>query len=126
MAFITEKKRESLIKKVNKSYGFRKFLMIIEMALLIGFIVVAFLSFTGKAPAWYETNKLTNFGIGMLVWAVIMTVLGLITLILILTLKSPKQVTAQVSHLESSARGGRKQSKSSAAAYKERTRVKEE
>jgi len=126
MAFITEKKRESLIKKINKSYGFRKFLMVIEMLALFAFIVVVFLQGTGTIKqAYMADNKLTGFGIGMLVWAIIMAILGLITMILILTLKSPKTVMKEVSHLESSARGGRRQSKSSAAAYKDRTRSRE-
>lgn len=135
MAFIKNTERESLIKKVNKSYGFRKFLITAEIILLIGFIVMTFVSgyFWGKQgqewAVWYDqtTNKLQPLGIGMLVWACVIVVFGLVALILTWTLKSPKDVKKEINKLETSALSGKKVKRSQTATdvIKTRTTVKE-
>ena len=136
MAFIKNTEREGLIKKINKSYGFRKFLITIEIFLLVGFIVMTFLSlyFTRKAGteetvwSWFDTDDtgkitgLTGMGIGMLVWAIVAAILALVSLILTWTLKSPKDTKAKMNKLESSALSGKRVKKSEIATEVTRSR----
>lgn len=136
MAFIKNTEREGLIKKINKSYGFRKFLITIEIFLLVGFIVMTFLSFyfTQKGGAgadiweWFKRDaddKITGLapmGIGMLVWAIVAAILALVSLILTWTLKSPKDTKAKMNKLESSALSGKRVKKSEIATEVTRSR----
>lgn len=122
MAFISNKKREGLIKNVNQSYGWKKALVLLEIILLIAFIVVAFVS-------WYKANgnpeskwawigaddKLTSLGIGMLAAACIVCALGVATVVLVFTLRSPKSIKKDIKTLESSALSGKKIKKSESA-----------
>ena len=135
MAFIANKTRESLIKRINKSYKFRKFLISIEIILLIGFIVMAFLSTyyqrqnpDTKTWSWFnsDTKKLTDMGWLMLAWAAVIAILGIIALILTWTLKSPSDVKKDINKLESSALSGKriKRNETVSEIYKSRTESK--
>lgn len=125
MPYISNKKRESLIKKINKSYGFRKFLITFEIVLLIGFIIVAFVSFQKAAEGnevWYWFNKPTDLtsgfkplGYGMLAVAIVLIVLAIISLILVWTTKSPKAVQEEVNELEAAPLSGIKINKKDTA-----------
>lgn len=114
MAFITNEKRESLIKRINASYTVKKLLMLIEIVLLITFIVLTFVSLykTEKDPEslwrWFDGDKLTGLGIGMLVYAIVIALLGGTSLVLIFTIRSPKSIKNDVKTLESSALSGKR------------------
>ena len=129
MAFIKETERRSLIKKINQSYGLKKFLLLIEIIALIGFIIVTFLSEMkikqGETNwAWFdESDKLTTLGIGMLVYAAIIAVLGIISVILVFTIKSPKNVIKTNKKLESSALSGKRVYKTQTAGEVMRSRT---
>ncbi|MCQ2956410.1 MAG: hypothetical protein MJ233_00635 [Mycoplasmoidaceae bacterium] len=45
MAYITNKKRNSLVKSINGSYTFRKILILITVILTLGFIAITVVSF---------------------------------------------------------------------------------
>lgn len=114
MAFISDKDRTSLIKKINRSYAFKKFLLLVEILALICFIIVSFVSWMNVANgnagwSWFTPEKtLTTLGIGMAVYAAIIGVLGIVSVILIFTIKSPKGVIKQNKTLEASALSGKK------------------
>lgn len=112
MAFISNEKRKSLIKETHSKYGFKKFLLLVEIVGLIAFIVTLFVCehydiklFKGDDA---KVQELTNYGIGMLVYAVILAVLGVVSCVLIFTMKSPKTITKQNRILEGSAISGQK------------------
>lgn len=119
MAFITNKKRQSLIKRINESYGLKKALVLIEIIALAAYIVVTFLSmYYGKDNPnweWIDNGELTTLGIGMVVAAAIIVVLGIISVILIFTIRSPKSIKKDIKTLESSALSGKKVSKNQTA-----------
>ncbi|MBQ0045444.1 MAG: hypothetical protein KBS35_00955 [Mycoplasma sp.] len=125
MAFITNEKRQSLIKKINQSYGLKKALVLIEIVALIAFIIVTFLSLY-KDWQWFEGDKLTTLGIGMMVAAAIIVVLGLISVILVFTLRSPKSVKKDMKTLESSALSGKRVYKTQTAGDVMRSRRRPE
>lgn len=109
MAFISNEKREDLIKKVNKGYGFRKFILLLDIILLTGFMIVAFLSWYWQGDwAWAKDGALTPFGQGMLGVAAFIVVLGLVSVILLFTIKSPRSVKEEIKTLESSPLAGKK------------------
>lgn len=121
MAFIKQTEREKLIKKTEQNYGLRKFLITAEIILLIGFIVVTFLSFffsrqggeEAKIWEWFQEDDgkitgLTPMGIGMLIWAIIVAGLGIASLILTWTLRSPKTIKKTINKLNSSALSGKR------------------
>lgn len=120
MAFITNEKREGLIKNVNQSYAWKKALVLLEIIFLIAFIVMAFISWN-KAyddPDWAwigGDDKLTNLGIGMLVAGCIVCALGVVTVVVVFTLRSPKSIKKDIKTLESSALSGKKINKSESA-----------
>ncbi|XQP55952.1 MAG: hypothetical protein ACOQNY_00960 [Mycoplasmoidaceae bacterium] len=113
MAFITNEKREGLIKRINESYTVKKLLMSLEIVLLIAFIVLTFISIyeTDRGVEgwnWFEGDKLTGLGIGMLIYAIVIALLGGTSLVLIFTIRSPKSIKDDVKKLESSALSGKK------------------
>lgn len=142
MAYLASNERESLIRKINKSYAFRKVLITVAVLALIAFIAVTIVSFfqwvktgvnladegiDGKelvrrqcddcAMSWLrvaevkgEDTKITlsNFGIGMVVWAGLLVLMGILSIILTFTAKSPSTVTEEVVQLASSPVAGRK------------------
>ncbi len=112
MAFISDKKRKSLIHRTNRGYGFRKFLLFIDILGLIGFIVSIFVCgfyglqlYEGEDPA---VLTLTPLGWGMLAYAIIISLLSIASFILIFTIRSPKTVTKENRVLQSSALAGQK------------------
>lgn len=134
MAFIKNQERKSLIRKINQSYTLRKIVILLEIILLIGFIVISFVSWRnrGESPnspwAWFtDDKKLTTLGICMAALAAIIGFFGVISIILIFTIKSPKQVINVNKKLESSALSGKKISKKHNAikVMKSRTTIKE-
>lgn len=119
MAFIKQTEREKLIKKTEQNYGLRKFLITAEIALLLGFFVVSFLSFFFEAKGlkewgWFEYDAgqvitgLTPLGIGMLAWAIVVAGLGIASLVLTWTLRSPKTIKKTINKLNSSALSGKR------------------
>ena len=122
MAFISNEKRENLIKNVNESYAWRKVLVLFEIILLIGFIVVSFISWYKAAngdAAWKwinEDKKLTTLGIGMLAAGCVIAVFAIATVVLVFTLRSPKSIKKDIKTLESSALSGKRIKRSESAA----------
>lgn len=120
MAFIKQSERERLVKKTEQNYGLRKFIITAEIILLIGFIVMTFLSIMKSNPDepenvwnWFKYNggkpeALAPMGIGMLVWAIVIAVFGITSLILTWTLRSPKAIKKTINKLNSSALSGKK------------------
>lgn len=144
MAYLAGNKRESLIRKINKSYTFRKILISLTVLALIAFIAVTIVSFfewvkTGVqladeglsgstlvqrqcsdcAMSWLHVSKidsgsgkatitLSNFGIGMVIWAGIIVLMGILSVILTFNTKSPSTVTEEVVQLASTPVAGRK------------------
>ena len=142
MAYLASKKRESLIRKVNKSYAFRKILITVAVLALIAFIAVTIVSFfqwvkTGVDLAnegidpkklierqcsdcpmsWLHVSEisgddakitLSNFGIGMVIWAGLLVLMGILSVVLTFSAKSPSAVTEEVVQLASSPVAGRK------------------
>ena len=149
MPYITNKKRNKLVKSVGQSYALRKTLITITVASLILICVFAALSLyyysdtTQKFWAnideswspqrtfqelinaqsnatlsifkatWSEGNTvltigLSGFGIGICVWIGITIGLGIWALVLILMMKSPKQVRKNMSTLQGAALSGKK------------------
>lgn len=143
MAYLASKERESLIKKINKSYGFRKVLISLTVLALIAFIAVTVVSFfqwvkTGIEVAnntdipreeiiihqcadcsmsWLHVSEvsgnnatitLSNFGIGMVIWAGVIVLMGILSVILTFTVKSPSKITEEVVELASTPVAGKK------------------
>lgn len=125
MAFISNEKREGLIRKVNQSYAVKKLIVLIEIIALIAFIVLTFISLynAGRGDSnwqWFlqnddETYALTGLGIGMTIYAVLLGILGIVAVVLIFTIKSPKSVKKEIKTLESSALSGKRIKKSETA-----------
>lgn len=141
MAYITNKKRNSLVKSINGSYTFRKILILITVILTLGFIAITVVSFwkwleagasvTTGTPrdvleaqinqgwSWFQlvgeswteeelTFTLSPLGWGMVVWAAIILLGSVFSVILTFTMKSPKAVRKEVKTLESAALSGKK------------------
>lgn len=142
MAYLASKERESLIRRVNKSYAFRKILITVAVVALIAFIAVTIVSFfqwvkTGVDLAndnidakelvrrqcdecgmsWLHVSELhgddtkitlSNFGIGMVIWAGLLILMGIWSIVLTFSAKSPSAVTEEVVQLASSPVAGRK------------------
>ncbi len=111
MAFIKQTEREHLIKNVNRSYAIKKLLLLIDILALIAFVVMVFVSAylaeKDTSWEWFDIHgKLTNLGIGMLIFAIAVVVLGVISLVLVLTIRSPKAIKKDIKKLESSALSG--------------------
>ena len=128
MAYISKEERKDLTKEVHKTYALRKFLIFINIALLIAFIVLTFVSFyktdkTEGGDTWWNFFKvdeekwgsikgLSTWGIIMLVWACIMVLMSVAIIVLTFSMHSPKQVTQDILKLESAPLGNKKISKS--------------
>lgn len=118
MAFIKDSERKALIKKTEQKYGARKFLITLELFLLLGFIAVTIVSAIKTAQgdenwSWFLVEdgvikNLTMVGWIMLVVAAIVLGLGIASLILTWTLKSPSQIKANINKLNSSALSGKR------------------
>lgn len=127
MAFITNEKRESLISKVNQSYAVKKLIVLVEILALITFIVLTFVSLynSNKNGTWQwfqeslqegkDVYSLTALGIGMTIYAVLLGILGIVSVVLVFTIKSPKTVKKEIKTLESSALSGKRIKKSETA-----------
>ncbi len=127
MAFISNVKREGLIKQVNQSYMIRKAVVLIEILALITFIVLTFISLYNSNKngtwEWFEktieeekdTYSLTGLGIGMTVYAVLLGLLGIVSVVLVFSLKSPKTVKKEIKTLEGSALSGKRIKRSQSA-----------
>ncbi len=121
MPFIKKTEREKDVKTTEQTYGLRKLIISGEIILLIGFIVMTFLSIMKSNPEdeaniwnWFKYNiegkpeALAPMGIGMLVWAIVVAVFGITSLILTWTLKSPKATKKTINKLNSSALSGKR------------------
>lgn len=141
MAYISNKERGLLIKKTSNSYAFKKFLVILELLLLIGFVVVTFLSiyFTSihtknsdedhviHGWTWSFISpdskiKFTAFGWVMLSVGMLTIFLGIISIFVVFSIKSPYVITKSIDKLDSSPVPGTKGkvSKSSSSQLKAR------
>lgn len=130
MAFISNKERATLIKKTNKSYAFKKFLLLIDIIALVVFVVMTFVSWymgikKGEAGwDWFKTDGgLTSLGIGMLIFAIAVVALGIVSVVLVFTIKSPKNTIKMNKTLESSALSGQKVYKGTKATEVMRSRT---
>lgn len=130
MAFIKETERKSLIKKINQSYGLKKFLLLIDIVALVAFVVMTFVSwYIGSKQGqqgwdWFNSDgSLTGLGLGMLIFAIIIVVLGIISVILVFTIRSPKNTIKMNKKLESSALSGKRVYKSQTAGEVMRSRT---
>lgn len=129
MAFIKEKDREKQIKKINKKYGFRKFLLLVEIIGLVAFFAVYVLNelgyLNGGTPFKYLVDKqLTPFGWAMFISAAILIILGIVSVVFIFTFEDPYKVKNRVSKLQSSAIGGKKINKSESHSKQVKERMK--
>lgn len=111
MAFIKQTEREQLIKNVNRSYAVKKVLLLVDIVALITFVVMTFVSFflesTAKDLSWFDASgALTGLGWGMLVLAAATVVLGVVCVVLVFTIRSPKGIKKDIKKLESSALSG--------------------
>lgn len=129
MAFIKDTERANLIKQTNKSYAVKKLLLLVDIVGLVAFVIMVFLSwFMGTKQgqdgwAWFDGEKLTTLGIGMLVFAIIIAVLGIVCVVLVFTIKSPKNTIKLNKKLESSALSGKRVYKSQTAGEVMRSRT---
>lgn len=126
MAYMSKTEREQLTKDVHKTYAWRKFLIFINIALLIAFIVLTFISFykADQDPEsfWnffnedkgepYTIKGLSTWGIIMLVWACIMVVMSVAIIVLTFSMHSPSKVTKEVLELEAAPINSKKIAKS--------------
>lgn len=136
MAFIKDSERKKLIKKTEQKYGVRKFLITLELILLLGFMAIVFTSLYMTEAKHDETwqwitsidpIKLTPLGIGIIVWAVVVVGLGIASLVLTWTLKSPKQIKENLNKLNSSALSGKRiKGKKAVEVTRSRTTIKKE
>lgn len=113
MAYLTKRERNDLSKDVHRTYAWRKILIVLDVILLAGFIVMIFLGsyfsltddnwslWKESAVPFRHVKDLTPFGIGMLVWAIILVLLSASVIILTFSMHSPNKVTKQVLELES-------------------------
>lgn len=128
MAFIKDSERASLIKQTNKSYAVKKLLLLVDIVALVAFVVMVFVSwFLGtkgqEGYEWFDGEKLTTLGIGMLVFAIIIVALGIVCVVLVFTIKSPKNTIKLNKKLESSALSGKRVYKSQTAGEVMRSRT---
>ncbi len=115
MAYISNKERDSLIKKTFNSYTARKIIIIFEVILLIAYIVMSFLSFywwkkdidasVETKWAWFKDGD--NFDFTLLGWimlsaGIVAAILGIASIILIFTIKSPDKIRQVINKLDSS------------------------
>ena len=135
MAFITQKERDTLVKKTQKSYKGRKIFFFISMALTLAWIIlILVLTFLAEAHiitsggGWYdyENQKITGLGIAAIIICAIIVILDIVSLILMLSVVSPKTSVKTAKKLQSSAISGVKTSKkgtSVSAAAKDRMKT---
>lgn len=138
MAYLTKRERNDLTKDVHRTYALRKIIIVLDVILLIGFIVMIFvgsyLSEVKLDTNWSlwkpETDvpykhiqDLSPFGIGMLVWAIILVLLSVTAIVLTFTMHSPSKVTKQVLELESAPLNNKKISKKASVSDINRERV---
>lgn len=133
MAFIKDTERAQLIKATNKNYLVKKLLLLVDIVALVAFVVMVFVSWymevkQGKADwAWFtEEGGLTSLGIGMLIFACAVVALGVVCVVLVFTIKSPKNTIKLNKKLESSALSGKRVYKTQTAGevMKSRTTMK--
>jgi len=114
MAFIKQKDREKQVKKINQKYGFRKFLVLIDLVLAIVLVVLIFLNAYGlladnhEPLAGYNENGLTWWGWLVITWINVVIILGIIAIIFIFTFEDPNKTKARIAKLQSSAISGKK------------------
>ena len=138
MAFISNQERETLVKKTHKGYGGRKAFFFISIALTLAFIVlIVVFSFLGQknSDSWEDfkwlddKDHITTEGAVFIAIASVLVVLDITSLILMLTVISPKAVNKTTNKLESSALSGvkikYKRTLDKVAAVTQRTEVKD-
>lgn len=129
MAFIKNTERAQLIKATNKSYWVKKLLLLIDIVALVAFVVLVFASWYlaregDNTWAWFdEKESLTPLGIGMLVFAILIVGLGVACVVLVFTIKSPKNTIKLNKKLESSALSGKRVYKTQTAGEVMRSRT---
>ena len=133
MAYISNKERDALVKKTFNSYTFRKLIIIFEVALLFSYIVLTFLSFyftTKNNDSSWEWIKekdglFTSLGWGMFFVGLVVICLGIVSIVLVFTIKSPDKIRKVINKLDSSPLPGKKGkvSKLSSSQLKARRRL---
>lgn len=113
MAFIKNTEREKLIKNVNRSYAVKKLLLLIDIVALVAWVVLVFVSFYKEGNgdtnwSWFQGSDVTGLGIGMIIYAVAVVALGIVCVVLVFTIRSPKAIKKDIKTLESSAISGKK------------------
>ena len=123
MAYISKEERRDLTKAVHKTYGWRKFLIFLNIVMLIAFIILTFISFykANKDPeSWWNFFKqsesgddwsvkgLSTWGIIMLVVAIVMVIMSVTIVVLTFQMRSPRAITEKVLKLESAPLGGKR------------------
>ena len=121
MAFITQRERDTLVKKTQKSYKGRKIFFLISIALTLAWmvllVVLTFLAEAGvgsfkDAEGWFKDGKITALGGVAIAITAVLVILDVVSLILMLTVVSPKDSVKTAKKLQSSAISGVKTSKS--------------
>lgn len=137
MPFISNKERSKKLRKLTSGNSFRKWFLTSTILLSTVVMFLTFLSMfvtMGKNPidqAWVkdfliiDTNDagsvyLTDFGIIIVIFYVILTVLNLICFIIVLTMKSNRETFKQTVKLTSTPLSGKKNKKNAAKTTKER------
>jgi hypothetical protein len=131
MAFISNKERAKVSSKLYRGAGFRKFFILVSLicgVLCTLMVLLGLLVALGKVDSYnfsliHTVNgklQLTTYGIVVTVVAGIALVGGIISFILLLTMRSPKSITKDVYKLTSSALPGKKTTKHTASEARER------
>lgn len=133
MAFISNKERAKVSSKLYRGAGFRKFFILVSLIcgvlctvlVLLGLLVSLGKVIDNTDISLVELNhdgnwELTTYGIVVAVITCIALVGGVISVILLLTMRSPKSVTKDVYKLTSSALPGKRTTKHTASETRER------
>ncbi|XQP55860.1 MAG: hypothetical protein ACOQNY_00470 [Mycoplasmoidaceae bacterium] len=139
MAYMSKQERQDKTEDIHQTYALRKFLIFLDIILLIGFIVLTFVStylsdvvgltewsFWKGDDQWKHIQDLSVFGIIMLIYAIVIALLSIWVIVLTFGMHSPKKTTQTVLELEATPIAGRKkaESKSASQINEERLEVK--
>lgn len=137
MAYMSKQERQDKTEDIHQTYALRKFLIFLDIVLLIGFIVLTFVStylskehpewsFWKGDDEWQHIQDLSVFGIIMLIYAIVIALLSIWVVVLTFGMHSPKKTTQTVLELEATPIAGKKkaESKSASQINEERLEVK--
>lgn len=135
MAFISNRERDTLVKKNSKSYTARKVFFFIATALTLAWLIlIVVFSILGQSGAagvevYWENGGLTGTGIAFIVITAVIVAFDILMVILMLTVVSPKKSMQVTKKLQSSALSGVKTNKRGtnvAKATRDRTKTTRE